>query len=147
MDNLIICDFCGRPETIFQYPNLNGQCELELDEDGLWVCSECKNRLISKPSGHIEDGEIDEKIRVLIGKSAGAICFTLDLPYEPPYQLIIDAASKIAYDEDRYMSAWLFATQWMDGTTVWRSEDRSATALVSTDGNIQIKTSTLSSMN
>ncbi len=62
------------------------------------------------------------------------------LPYEPPYQSIIDAASKIAYDEDRYMSAWLFVTQWIDGTTIWQSEDQSSKALVSVDGDIQINT-------
>jgi len=87
-----------------------------------------------------DDSELDEKLKALIGHSAGAICRTLDLPYEPPYQSIIDAASKIAYDEDRYMSAWSFVTQWLDGTTVWQSEDRSAKALVSTDGTIQIQT-------
>ena len=136
------CDFCGRPETEFQYQNLNGQRGLVMDEDGLWVCSECKVRLVSKPTGHEDDddSELDEKIETLVGKSAGAICFTLNLPYEPPYQSIIDAASRIAYDEDRYMSAWSFVTQWTDGTTVWRSEDQSAKALVSTDGNVQIET-------
>jgi hypothetical protein len=142
MDRIPVCDFCGRPETIIQSQNLNGQRELEMDEDGLWVCSECKARLMSKPTGYVDedDSELDEKIKALIGKSAGAICRTMDLPYVPPYQSIIDAASKIAYDEDRYMSAWLFVTQWMDGTTVWQSEDQSANALVSTDGNIQVET-------
>jgi hypothetical protein len=66
----------------------------------------------------------------------------MNLAYEPPYHSIIDAASRIAYDEDRYMSAWLFVTQWMDGTTVWQTEDTSARALVSTEGNIQIQTRT-----
>ena len=113
-----------------------------MDEDGLWVCSECRARLVSQPTGYRADdaSELDEKIRALVGKSAGAICRTMNLPYEPPYQSIIDAASTIAYDEDRYMSAWSFVTQWMDGTTVWQSPDRIAKALVSTDGNIQIET-------
>jgi hypothetical protein len=66
----------------------------------------------------------------------------MNLAYVPPYRSIIDAASRIAYDEDRYMSAWLFVTQWMDGTTLWQTEDKSARALVSTDGNIQIETRT-----
>jgi len=137
MDREIYCDFCGSSGTRPQDLNLNGQRELEMDEDGLWVCSECKARLISKPTGYLdEDGsEVDEDIRALIGKSAGAICRTLDLPYKPPYQSIIDAASKIAYDEDRFMSAWSFVTQWVDGTTVWQSPDKSARALVSADGN------------
>jgi hypothetical protein len=135
MDRILICDFCGRPETKLQ-------CELEMDEDGLWVCSECKVSLISKPTGYMddEDSELDEEIRVLIGKSAGAICRTTDLPYEPPYQSIIDAASTIAYDEDKYMSAWSFVTQWIDDTTVWQSPDGSTKALVSADGKVQIET-------
>ena len=139
MDRFPICDFCGRPEAIPQYPNLNGQRELEMDEDGLWVCSECKARFISKPTGSMDSDELDGKIRALVGKSAGAICLTLDLPYETPYQSIIDAASKIAYDEDRFMSAWSFVTQWIDGTTVWQSEDKSAKAFVTTDGDVQFE--------
>ena len=112
-----------------------------MDEDGLWVCGECKHRLVSKPLGDLEDeDDLDDKVQALVGKSAGAICLTLALPYVPPYQAIIDAASKIAYDEDRYMSAWSFVTQWMDGTTVWQSEDRHARALVFPDGTIQIET-------
>ena len=141
MDRSPVCDFCGRPRTVLPYQSLADQREIELDEDGLWVCSECKARLISKPTGHDnqEDNELDEKVKALVGKSAGAICRTLDLPYIPPYQSIIDAASAIAYDEDRYMSEWLFITQWIDGTTVWQSEDRSTKALVSPDGNIQVQ--------
>jgi hypothetical protein len=144
MDDLPVCDFCGRPETSSQYQNLGGQRELEMDQDGLWVCSECKSRLTRKPTGHLDEDEreLDERIRLLVGKSAGAICRTMNLPYTLPYHSIIDAASRIAYDKDRYMSAWLFVTQWMDGTTVWQAEDQSARALVSTDGNIRIETRT-----
>ena len=112
-----------------------------MDDDGLWVCNKCKSKVTSKPGSYTDedDNELDEKVKAIIGKSAGAICRTMELPYEHPYQSIIDAASLIAYDEDRYMSAWLFVTQWLDGTTVWQSEDKSAKALVSTDGNIQIE--------
>ena len=111
---------------------------MELDEDGLWVCYNCRTRLVLSPVGEAID--LVEGLEALVGKSAGAICLTLNLPYEPAYQSVIDAASKIAYDEDRYMSAWSFVTQWMDGTTVWQSEDQSAQALVYTDGKIQVET-------
>lgn len=113
-----------------------------MDEDGLWVCNECKKRMTSNPVGDLDEEQLDEKLRALVGKSAGAICHTLNLPYKPPYRAIIDAASRIAYDEDRYMSAWLFVTQWMDGTTVWQTEDRCAKALVSVAGDVQIETRT-----
>lgn len=134
------CDICGRSEKELMTLHPDGQAVLELDADGLWVCRECRSRMTSKPVGSLEDSELDEKLKPLVGKSAGAICLTLNLPDEPPYQEIIEAASRIAYDEDRYMSAWLFVTQWLDGTTVWQSEDRSSRALVSSDGDVQIET-------
>jgi hypothetical protein len=110
---------------------------LELDEDELWVCYRCRGRLSLPPVGRGE--ELIEGLEQLVGKSAGAICLTLNLPYAPPYQSVIDAASKIAYDEDRYMSTWSFVAQWLDGTTVWRAEDGSATALVGPDGSVRIE--------
>jgi hypothetical protein len=111
-----------------------------MDEDGLWICQECQARLTSQPVGaDVEgDSEMDDRLIPLVGKSAGAICLTLNLPYHPPYQSVIDAAAKIAYDEDRYMSAWSFVTQWVNGTTVWQSEDRRARALVLPDGAVQV---------
>jgi len=141
MDNFPVCDFCGCQETPFRNQNRGDQEKIKLDEDGLWICSDCQAKLINNPISHMDedDNQLDEKVKALIGKSAGAICRTMDLPYTPPYQSIIDAASQIAYDEDRYMSAWLFVTQWLDRTTVWQSEDRSVKALVFTDGNIQIE--------
>ncbi|MCB9421745.1 MAG: hypothetical protein H6667_18235 [Ardenticatenaceae bacterium] len=116
------CDFCGRPEDeLKRFPNRSSK--LELEADGLWVCSDCQPRLQSTPISQ-SDEYLDEAIKALIGQSVGAICYTLNLPYEPPYQVIIDAASLLGYDEDfRYMSAWLFVTQWLDGTTVWQAED------------------------
>ena len=131
------CDFCGRSERELSVGAPWGKPILELDEDDLWVCYQCRKRLVLPPVGQGE--ELVEELKELVGKSAGAICLTLNLPYEPPYQAVIDAASKIAYDEDRYMSAWSFVAQWQDGTTVWRSEDGSATAMVGTDGSIRIE--------
>ncbi len=113
---------------------------MELDEDGLWVCFHCHAKLVLPPLGE-ETADLTEELRALVGKSAGAICHTLNLPYEPPYQSVIDAASQIAYDEDRYMSAWSFVIEWPDGTTVWRAEDRSALAMVAPDGSIRVQRS------
>jgi len=111
---------------------------MELDEDGLWVCFHCRAKLVLPPVGE-ETADLTEELRALVGKSAGAICHTLNLPYEPPYCSVIDAASQIAYDEDRYMSAWSLVTEWTDGTTVWRSEDRGAQAIVAPDGSVQVQ--------
>ena len=109
---------------------------LELDEDGLWVCRDCRSRLVLPAVGEAVD--VPAGLEGLVGKSAGAICRTLNLPFDPPYRSVVDAASRIAYDEDRYMSSWLFVTQWPDGTTVWRSEDGTATAEVAVDGSIRL---------
>ena len=132
------CDFCGRLEDELEQPP-SGSPKLEIDSDGLRVCSDCRARLVSAPVGESSIA-LDEKTEPLIGKSAGAICRTLNLPYEPPYQSIIDAASLIGYDQDLYMSAWLFVTQWLDGTTVWRAEDGGAMAIVTPDGAVRIET-------
>jgi hypothetical protein len=132
------CDICGRPENDPELAAEKGSLKLELDPDGLWICQDCRGRLILPPIGALSE-KYAGKLGTLVGESAGAICRTLDLPYEPPYRSIIDAASQIAYDEDRFMSAWLFVTQWSDGTTLWRTEDGDATAMVGPDGAIHIE--------
>jgi hypothetical protein len=137
MKELRCCDFCGRSESDLSADPPFDSPILELDEDGLWVCYRCRGRLVLPPVGEAED--LAEGLETLVGRSAGAICLTLNLPYEPPYQSVIDAAAKIAYDEDRYMSAWLFVTQWLDGTTVWRAEDGSSIAVVGPDGSVRVE--------
>ena len=132
------CDFCGRSEIELSAQSLDISPVMELDEDGLWVCHNCRAKLVLPTVGQEAGGLVDE-LNVLVGESAGAICRTLNLPYEPPYQTIIDAASKIAYDEDRFMSAWSFVTQWLDGTTVWRAEDGEAIAVVAPDGSVRVR--------
>ena len=122
------CDICGKTRA-----------ELEIDADGLWICKTCQSRLITAPVDAESTHELDPDLQILVGKSAGAICRTLELPFVPPYKTVINAASRIAYDQDRYMSAWLFVTQWQDGTTVWRSSDGRATAQVTIQGNVTIK--------
>lgn len=133
------CDFCGRSEIELSAQIKDGSQVIELDEDGLWVCANCRAKIVIPTIGK-EIGELEE-LRALVGKSAGAICRTLNLPYEPPYQSVIDAASKIAYEEDRYMSAWSFVTQWLDGTTIWRAEDGEAIATVAPDGSVRVRSS------
>jgi hypothetical protein len=111
---------------------------MELDEDGLWVCRDCRARLVLPAVGN-EVGELPPELQALVGKSAGAICRTLNLPYEPPYRSIIDAASRIAYDEDRFMSTWSFVAQWLDGSTLWRAEDGEAVAVVAPNGSVRVR--------
>jgi len=127
------CDFCGRSERELAA----GRAALEVDADGLWACGECRGRLVLPAVGE-EAEEAPEELARLVGQSAGAICRTLNLPYEPPYEAVIDAASRIAYDEDRYMSAWWFVAQWLDGSTVWREEEGTAVAVVRPDGSVWV---------
>jgi hypothetical protein len=65
---------------------------------------------------------------------------TLNLSHDPPFRSIVEAAHKIVYDENLYMSAWSFVTQWGDGMTVWRSPEGRETAVVTRDGTITIET-------
>lgn len=132
------CDFCGRSEIELAAQSIDRSHVLELDEDGLWVCRNCRANLVLPAIGK-EAGELVEELQALVGESAGAICHTLNLPYEAPYQTLIDAASVIAYDQDRFMSAWSFVTQWLDGTTVWRAEDGEAVAVVGPDGSVRLR--------
>jgi hypothetical protein len=130
------CDFCGRSEDDVAAQVPYGSSVMEIDEDGLWVCSECRDKLVLPTVGELSEG-LSTELSGLVGESAGAICRTLNLPYEPPYRSIIDAASKIAYDEDRYMSAWSFVTQWADGTTIWRDEGEDSVAIVTPQGSVR----------
>jgi ribosomal protein L37AE/L43A len=130
------CDFCGRSERDLSTQAPAALPALARDEDGLWVCRQCRAKLVLPPVG--EAVELPEALAPLVGQSAGAICRTLNLPYAPPYQSAIDAAARIAYDEDRYMSSWLFVTQWLDGTTVWQAEDGDARAVVAPDGSVRV---------
>ena len=139
MIELHICDICGRSEQEVSQGASNDDSRFKRDEDGLWVCPHCQSNLITLPISQTENDDLDDKVKGLVGKSAGAICHTTNLPFVPPYQVIIEAASRIAYDENRYMSAWSFVTLWPDGTTVWQSADKSAKAIVSANGNVQIE--------
>ena len=131
------CDICGRSELDLRAQGPAVLPVLERDADGLWVCRDCQVKLVLPPIG--EPVDCPKELEPFIGESAGAICRTLNLPYAPRYQAVLDAASKIAYDEDRYMSSWLFVTQWPDGTTVWQAEDRSSVAVVGPDGSIRVQ--------
>ena len=136
MINQRYCDFCGRPEHDLAAQSPTTEPVMARDEDGLWICRQCRARLVLPPIG--EDSAPPEALAPLVGQSAGAICRTLNLPYAPPYQAAIDAASQIAYDEDRYMSSWLFVTQWPDGTTVWQDPEEDSRVAVTPDGSIRV---------
>ena len=133
------CDFCGRLEEAIPEPSIE-EGKLILDADNLWVCYECRSNLKTHPVGKPDSPELDASLLTLVGQSAGAICRTLDLPYQHPYTTVIDAASFIGYDQDLYMSEWLFLSQWLDGSTVWHNPDGTSKAILSLSGDLQILT-------
>jgi hypothetical protein len=128
MTNQKQCDICSQT-----------QVELQIDVDGLWICITCQKQIKTTPvSLENSDNELVDELKPLVGKSAGAICRTLELPQVPPYEIILKAAARISYDQDHYLGAWHFVTQWQDGTTIWSASDGSATAKVSTNGTVNI---------
>jgi len=142
MDPEKVCDFCGLSETEIPPSTPHSTAKLRLDEDGFWICSHCQDRITTPPIGRwSSNSDLDPELKALVGKSAGAICRTLELPFEPPYRAVIEAASKIAYDLDQFMSAWLFVDLWLDGTTIWELETHQKIALVSSEGTVQIEES------
>lgn len=138
MNKSRLCDICGRSEKTVSEEGLNERSQIQIDVNGLWLCNDCSKRVQSHPPIQDPEKSLDPELKSLIGKSAGAICRTLELPYIPPFDIVIEAASKIAYDNDMFMSAWLFVTLWQNGTSVWCEPDGSATALVTPDGNVNI---------
>ena len=83
-----------------------------------------------------EPSDASDETQPLVGKGAGAICMTLNLPYRPPFRSIIDAASQM---QDSLLSAWTFVTQRSDATTIWCAPDGSAIAVVASDGSIRVE--------
>ena len=140
MPNQMTCDICGRTAADLPSEALAGSAPLELDADGLWVCVECCSELRTPVVAGGEDEALSAELRALAGQSAGAICRTLDLPYEPPYQPVIDAAAAIAYEDNLYMSAWTFVALWLDGTTVWRSPEGNEISYRTPAGSLRIET-------
>lgn len=120
------CDICGGIEV-------EG---LERDGDGLWICEACRGGLVTDPVGEGEVADLSDEISALVGKSVGAICFTLNLPHEPPYHRIVNHAVEM---HNNLMSAWVFVTQWTDGTTVWRDEVGRTMAFVSGEEDVHIR--------
>ena len=119
------CDICGQAES------------LEMDADGLWFCAACRAKVTTAPVDVELDDALPDELRALVGKNAGQICYVLNLPYRPPYQVVIDAAAEIGYDQDRMMSTWVFVTLLSaDETTVWRAPNGGRTALVGRDGTV-----------
>ena len=120
------CDICGGIQV-------EG---LERDEDGLWICSACRGGLVTVPVGEGEVADLSDEISALVGKNVGAICFTLNLPHEPPYLRIVSHAVEM---HNNLMSTWSFETQWTDGTTVWRDEAGGGKVFVSGDDEVYIR--------
>ena len=89
------CDICGGTKI----------GDMEIDQDVLWVCGDCQPGLVTSPIGELEDATLNDEITDLKGKNVGDICLVLNLPYEPPYQRIIDHTVEM---HNNCMSTWSF---------------------------------------
>ena len=132
------CDICARFEHELPDPADAKKPKLTIDEDGLWLCNECGGKVTTEPIGDGWDVALDEKVAALIGTSAAMISRELELPDEPPYQIVLAAAAKPAFGDNALMSSWLFVNQWLDGSTVWRAEDGRGLVIVEPNGSIQL---------
>lgn len=116
------CDICG-----LQKP-LNMQ-------SGLYVCSQCGQKIVNFDLVE-HHSELIPELQRLIGKQAGWITQTLNIPYVYPYTTIIDAADVL---QDSLRSVYLLNQIWEDGTTVWRAIDGNELCLVTKDKEIVSK--------
>ncbi len=130
------CDVCGRAEGELAPEAADEAPALAIDADGLWLCRDCRARLVTAPVGGAADDEMPDELRALVGQQAGWITMTLNLPYEPPYRDLIDHARQM---QTEFRSPWAFVTQWLDGTTVWRAPDGAEIAFLSADGVLRVE--------
>ena len=76
----------------------------------------------------------DDEINALVGKNAGQIAMTLDLPYIHPYGSVIDGAIAV---QESLRSTWIFAGMDSENNTVWISPDQVWVLHVDSDGDIK----------
>lgn len=83
-------------------------------------------------SSHGETDLVDS----LIGRPAGSISRVVDNPTDPILEAIVEAAHTIAYDEDRFMSAWTLTSVLEDGSTWWADPEGGKSCHVSVTGEV-----------
>ena len=64
---------------------------------------------------------MEEYLESLVGKNAGAIAMTLDLPYNEPLKIVIDGAIAV---QESLRSPWTFVGLDEQNNTIWLSPDR-----------------------
>jgi hypothetical protein len=132
------CDVCGRAEAELPPREAGSGARLTVDADGLWLCGDCRAGLVTAPVGGMADEAeaLPGELRALVGQQAGWIVSTLNLPYAPPYEGLIDHARQM---QRGYRSPWAFVTQWLDGTTVWRAPDGAQVAYLDAEGGLRVE--------
>jgi hypothetical protein len=128
------CDICNRTESQL-IGNDADDHPLLVIKGGLLLCGDCWDKvdIVGDP---LTGKELNDPIQSLVGKSAGAVAMTLNLPYEHPYRDIIDDAGMI---QNSIRSPWTFVEIWLDGSTVWIAPDGSRKAIVCRDGTIRFE--------
>ena len=77
-----------------------------------------------------------EKLESLVGKNAGAIAMTLNLPYVEPYTVVIDGAIAV---QESLRSPWTFIGLDQNGNTLWVSPDEKSLLRVDQEGTIALE--------
>lgn len=113
------CDICNAPAL----PKILS---------GLYICSQCEQK-IANFEDELEDLELQPELKPLIGKSAGWITQTLNLPYVYPYEKIIDAADVM---QDNLRSAYTLYQIWQGDVTVWLAPGENSICLVTSENKI-----------
>lgn len=126
------CDVCNLTESQLIFHGAD-DFPVRVTKSGLLLCSNCGDK-VDSTDDLLGGQELTDPLHSLIGKSAGTIAMTLNLPYEPPFRDIIDDASMI---QNSIRSPWEFAEIWLDGSTVWIDPDGTQKAIVCRDGTVR----------
>ena len=77
-----------------------------------------------------------ESLESLVGKNAGVIAMTLELPYVEPFRAVIDGALAV---QERFRSPRTFAGLDPFGNTLWISPEQDQILRVDPDGVMKIE--------
>lgn len=83
--------------------------------------------------------DIQEELLSLEGLNPGQICHkVLKHDAYPQVMYVIEAALLIR-DAPHLLTDWLYVDQWSDGTTIWKSPDRTEMATVDIEGKVRVE--------
>jgi len=131
------CDICDRSVSEIREQGEGDGTGPQLNAGGIWICSECMLDFSTRRAVFEDDLQLEHNLDSLVGKNAGAIAMTLNLPYVKPIKVVIDGAIAV---QESLRSPWTFVTLDSDGNTLWLSPDRKSVVRVDPEGNLEVQT-------